>query len=340
MSPAAEAMRSPQNFAWGIILLVAWGLPSLLAAMVMIPKYTEAFLGLQVLCGLVGLVGAVLLYVGIRDAIRARRFNAQDWAMADALVMSMRDLWSQPPEVAYHPVPDETQIIGARLIEVQRHFDSQTQGAITGAMVHRLRMFGVSFSAAYGVTERTSVGAGVFSGWIRGLSKVDLDVSLTTRNNLMGDALFAVLEAPGPAGERDTYRVVSMSQPAVASWIHDLAAHAAQQFGGPSTHAGATLLQLAQNLQRQFISQDITYVTDRLKALEARPAHERETVSVRGIPIGRNAIIATAVTIGHGPELRLMPSRLPELLGHAVAIAMANTERQLAAPQPAQLPAS
>src|SRR5690606_11465342 len=109
------------------------------------------FLGLQVLCGLVGLVGAVLLYVGIRDAIRARRFNAQDWAMADGLVMSMRDLWSQPPEVAYHPVPDETQLIGARLIEVQRHFDSQTQGAITGAMVHRLRMFGVSFSAAYGV---------------------------------------------------------------------------------------------------------------------------------------------------------------------------------------------
>src|SRR5690606_21877557 len=125
----------------------------------------------------------------------------------------------------------------------------------------------------------SSSSVGMFTGAIRGLSQVDLAVSSTTRNNLMGDALFSVFEAPGPAGDRDTYRVISMSQPGVISWLQELVAFAANQVGGPRTHAGGTVLSWTQQLVQRFAPGDISYVTDRLKALQARGDDEREPVS-------------------------------------------------------------
>jgi hypothetical protein len=192
-------------------------------------------------------------------------------------------------------------------------------------MTHQLRMFGTSFSSSYGTAYGTSpnsvnfssASSGTFSGSIRGLSEVNLGISTTTRNNLLGDALFSVFEAAGPAGERDTYRVISMSQPGVAGWINDLVSFAADQLGGPMTHAGTTVFAWNNDLIARFVPGDISYVTDRLKALHSRPLDERELVLVRGMFAGRNAIIATSVSIGDGTDLHLMPAQFPGMLGHA-----------------------
>jgi hypothetical protein len=339
-SPKANSMLRRGMLAWGIVLTLVWtvitgavavfydGTPTARAAML---------IAIQIFIGIFGLMGFIFLIVGIRASIQAKRFNTQDWALADALAGSLRELWSQPAETAYQSGNGEMRVQSARLVEIERHFDSQTGGAITGSMTHQFRMFGSSFSASYGSARGTSgrsasfssTSYGSFSGTIRGLSEVNLGISSTTRDNLLGDALFAVFEAPGPAGERDTYRVISMSQPGVAGWISDLVHFTASQFDGPMTHAGTTVLAWTNDLIARFVPGDVSYVTDRLKALHSRSLEERELVMVRGMPAGRNAVIATSVTIGDGAELQLMPAQFPGMLGHSVAIGMANAERQL-----------
>jgi hypothetical protein len=328
-------MRHRGRLTWGVILAVVWAAITIPATLAYSEDPVERLgmaIALQLFIGFMAILSVVFLVTGILGEIRAKRFNAQDWALAHALAESLRELWSQPSETAYQVSDNEFRIQGARLIEIERHFDSQTNGAILGSMTHQLRMFGTSFSTSYGQvrgTHASSTSLGNFSGSIRGLSEVNLDLSTTTRNNLLGDALFSVFEAPGPAGERDTYRVISMSQPGAAGWINDLVQFAAHQFEGPMTHAGTAVLNWGHDLTARFVPGDISYVTDRLKALHSRPAEERELVTVRGTPAGRNAFIATSLSIGEGEELKLMPALFPGLLGHAVAVAMANGEHQL-----------
>lgn len=302
-------------------------------------------IAIQFFAGIPGLLGVIFLIIGIAGEIRAKRFNKRDWALADALHEALDELGRAPAAAAYRIGEGDATISNARLIEVERHFDSQTEGAISGTITHQLRMFGASFSTSYGSARSTGPGTastssssvGMFTGAIRGLSQVDLAVSSTTRNNLMGDALFSVFEAPGPAGDRDTYRVISMSQPGVISWLQELVAFAANQVGGPRTHAGGTVLSWTQQLVQRFAPGDISYVTDRLKALQARGDDEREPVSVYGTVAGRNALIATAIAIGGSQQqLDLMPARFPELFGRALAIGVANGEQRLAGRPPVQ----
>lgn len=321
---------------WGIILTAvgaAITIPVTLSYSDDPMKQLAMAITLQLFIGFMPVIGIIFIIVGVLGEVRARRFNAQDWALADALAESFRELWNQPPGTAYQSGDGELRVQDARLVEIERHFDAQTSGAITGTMTHQLRVFGHSFSATYGRLHGSRSGSAVsfgnFAGSIRGLSEVNLGISTTTRDHLLGDALFAVLEAPGPAGDHDTYRVISMSQPGVAGWINDLVCFTADQVGGPLTHAGTTVLAWANDLITRFVPTDISYVTDRLKAVHSRPAEQREPVTVRGVAAGRNAIIATSVAIGNGDELHLMPARFPGMLGQAVAVGMANAEREL-----------
>lgn len=337
----ALSMRKRGLLIWGIVLLVAWAgitIPVTIAYSNDALERAAMVIAMQFFVGILGLLGLIFLIIGISGEIRSKRFNRRDWALADALHESLGELWHVPAESAYQLVEGDATISGARLVEIERHFDSQTEGAINGTMSHQLRMFGTSFSASYGSARATgrgtssmsSTSAGFFSGSIKGLSEVNLNVSTTTRNNLMGDALFAVFEAPGPAGVRDTYRVISMSQPGVISWLRELIGFAANQVGGPRTHAGGTVLSWVDNLVGRFAPTDISYVTDRLKALHSRTPEERETVTVHGTTAGRNAVIATSISIGGTQPLSMMPSRFPALFGRALAIGVANGEQRLA----------
>jgi hypothetical protein len=325
---------------WGIALVVlAAPVGSYISSQ--IASITGSRVGTNVLliiflvcCGICVLIGGLLLIPGIRGERAAARFNRTDWAIADGLAGALQRLVNAPHGSAYDHQNGAQIIDQGRLVEIERHFDQQTEGAITGSMSHQLRMFGTAFSSGLGHMSRggtmVSGSLGSFNGSINGLSQVELGLNSTTRSNLMGDALFAVFEAPGQAGERDTYRVISMSQPGVASWISALIHHAADQFGGGATHSGTTMMAWSGNLIGQFQPQDISYVTDRLKAISSRPYEQREPVRIFGTPAGRNALIATTLQIAGGQPLRMMPSRFPELLGSAVAEGVAIGSRTLA----------
>lgn len=337
LSPQARSFQRPKAMSWALVLAGIWaGISYLMYSLLSLDPHQS--LGSKVLVGqfLGGpfLLGALIcLIVWISGEFRARTFNKADWALADGLAGALDRLRQLPPTDAYEQRQALQIIPRARLVEIERHFDQQTEGAITGTMSHKLRMFGTSFSAGVGHLSRggTLVGGslGSFSGSINGLSQVDLGMNGTTRANLMGDAVFAVFEATGPAGHRDTYRVISMSQPGVCSWMHSLVQHAADQFGGGATHSGTTMLSWSGRLIDRFQPPDISYVTDRLKAVVNRPYDEREPVEISGTPAGRNALVATSIRIAGGEELRMMPSRFPELLGAAVAEGVAIGDRIL-----------
>jgi len=304
---------------WGCITFVFWSLLSLSSAQTIGSKLTVTqFLGGPFLLG-----ALICLAVWVAGEARARAFNRTDWALADGLAGALERLGNTPHIEAYEERQAQQVIPEGRLIEIERHFDHQSDGAITGTLSHTMRMFGSTVSAGLGQVSRggtmVSGSLGSFSGSINGLSQVDLAMQNTTRADLMGDALFAVFEAVDPSGRRDTYRVISMSQPGVRGWIDALVRHAADQFGGGATHSGSTLLAWAGNLMAQFQPQDTSYVTDRLKAVLTRTYDDREPVEIVGTPAGRNAVLATSVRIAGGEELRLMPSRFPQLFGAAVA---------------------
>lgn len=321
LSLAARSLLRSNSLVFGVLLLVVW-LPAALEAW---PTGSGGSGTLEgVLAVLLLLPGALLLLRGVRGAVAARRFNRLDSAFADALAGSLDRLWRTPPLDAYLVDDQMAEVRNAHLVEIERHFDRQTVGAVQGSLHHQLRLFGASVTRTYG-----AVAVGGLAGAVQGLSGVDLTVTSTTRDNLMGDALFAVFEATGPAGDRDTYRVVSMSGPAAASWIDGLLVGAARGLGETRTHAGTMVLSWRGNLVAQFQPRDISYLTDRLKALAARPYAERDPLVLRGPLIGRNALMAAHVQIGSGEPLMVLPVRFPVLFGEAVGRAAEEADQKL-----------
>ncbi|MVA75345.1 hypothetical protein GC722_04775 [Auraticoccus sp. F435] len=345
LSPRAVSLQRHGTILWGVLLLGVWLLGTAFWTVLgasgffdsggadePVPPATAAvayFIASQLLVGLFGVLGLVLVVVGLRAGRRARAFEQRDRALAAALAGAVDQLRRLPAEAVYEPGEGDVVLRGARLVEVSRHFDSQAHGAVTGTMVHRMRSFGSSFSLSYGASSGLGVGSSSFSSSAVGLSSVDLQLSATTRDDLMGDALFAVFEAPGPAGPEDVHRVVSMSAAAAMGWVSDLVASVAYQLGGRDTHAGATLLAAAGELAARFAPPDVSYTTDRLMALERRSAAERAPVTVHGPAIGRNALLGAGISIDGGTPLQLLPAGFPQLFGQVVGQALAAAEQQL-----------
>ncbi|WP_434810613.1 hypothetical protein [Microbacterium sp. bgisy189] len=334
MSPAARRLRKRGFLVWGIVVLVVWAICSWTFASLFGQggvSFEQAFISGQALVGWIFLLlGVVLLAIGVFGEIRARRFNARDKALAEALHRRLVEFVQLPRAVMY---TDEQAagISGARLIEIERHFDQQTQGAITGTLELRLRMFATSFGTTTGRTygdtrygydrawsnsTTRSTTASTTSGTIQGGGDLNLSLSQTTRDNLMGDALFAVFEVAG----EDTFRVVSMSTPAAREWMADLIRGVAADYGGDQTHSGGVIGAWVPNLVQQFGPEDVSYATDRLKAIAARPFDERVPVDVQGAPVARNAMIAVTMGIG-GARLELLPIAFPNRFGEAIGAA-------------------
>ena len=345
----ARAKRHPKALGWGIGLFVAWfAISSILGAALSggttSSGFWDGFAGVQVFGFVFLLLSLILLLIGIIGEVSARAFNARDLGLARRLSRELSALAQMPPELAYEPDPSMARVFQARLVEVERHFDQQTAGAIAGTLEHRLSLFGSSFSASVGSSSYSDDGMrsssssssfGSFSGTISGLSQVELGLSSTTRSNLMGDALFSVLEITDQYGGTDTVRVISMSRPGVQGWIADLVGAVADRVGGPGTHAGSGVLMRTGQLVDRFSPHDISYVTDRFKALHARPFEQRDPVAVVGPSIGRNAVIATQVRISDGPALRVLPAQFPTMFGQAIGAAFGRGRPEVA-PGPGQ----
>ncbi|QTV79807.1 hypothetical protein [Microbacterium sp. NIBRBAC000506063] len=322
-------MRKRGMLVWGIIILLIWLACSLGFAALMVQTgadFLSGFVFGQTIGFIFFLLGLILFLIGFFAELKASRFNRRDIAQANALHHRLVEFAQTPRQVMYS-VPDDVSVSGARIIEIERHFDQQTEGAITGAMETSMRMFATSFGASSSSTYATgddtarSFGTSVSttSGSLSGTTIANLSLSQTTRANLMGDALFAVFEVDG----NDTYRVVSMSAPGVRDWMAEMITAVSEYYGGQATHSGGVVAAWVPTLTQNYGPQDVSYATDRLKALAARPYEDRDEVLLSGTTIGRNAMIATHMRIGEAAPLELLPAAFPSALGAALGTASA-----------------
>lgn len=347
MSPAARAKRKRGMLTWGIILLVLWLLISsgVAAFLASDPNdnvdFGVAFSLTQGLMWLPLLLGLIFTIIGVVAGVRARAFDLRDRASAAALTGALQQFLQTPQQAAYASDPSLEAVESATLVEADRHFDQDTQGQMVTTINHRMNMFGTQVTSTsgtshYGGGDRvnsysTSLGTLNATGHITGTETTTM--SETTRANLMGDALFSVFEYPTAAGGRDTYRVVSMSRPAADGWIRDLVASVCYQVGGPDTHAGGAVWAFSEHIVQHFSPGDISYVTDRLKAILARPVGERERVRIEGVPMARGAMVATTVAIDGAAPLHLYPVHFPRLFADSVNSAARRSVELQRAPQ-------
>ncbi len=311
MSPAARSRRKLSTLTVGVLLVALW----VLAVATALPDPSDDP-GTTAGFGLLLIPGLVVTVIGGRAELRARAFDRLDRAFAQGLADEFRTLCAMDPSGAYRPGPGLVEIRGARLVEIERHFDQRTVGTVAGRLSHQLSLFGGTLNVTYG-----HLGLGGMSAAVNGMSNVSLDVEQTTSANLMGDALFAVLEAPGPAGPDDTYRVVSVSAATAAEWIQALVFAAIDRLEGPRSFAGATMAAWSGRLIGHFAPQDISYAGDRLRAQASRAPERRDVLTVQGLSIGRNAVLGAYVQIGQQGSLLLFPVQFPTLFGQAVATA-------------------
>ena len=323
LSPAARSRQKHATLTIGILLVALWVVPVVLLAL----DPSEDARGLA-LAGLLYLVpGAVMTGVGVRAEQRARRFNRLDRAFAEGLADELQALCGADPLQAYRTAPDLVEVRDARLVEVERHFDQRTVGVVAGRLSHQLSLFGGTVGTTYGPP-----GVGGTSGVVDGLGAVRLVAEQRSWDNLMGDAAFVVLEAPGPAGPDDTYRVVTVSAAAAAGWVQALVLATVDHLEGPRTFAGSTLAGFSGSLISHFAPQDVSYAVDRLRAQAGRAPERRDVLTVHGLGVGRNALLGVDVQIGRESALLLFPVQFPALFGQAVARAARRADAVLGGP--------
>jgi hypothetical protein len=307
---------------------LVWGCILVIAGLLLFTQDMAAF-GVILL-----IIGIPLSLVGLAAGRKAGRFNRQDTAVAERIGEELWHMLQRPALSAYAPDSQGWEIQDARVVELQRHFDQETAGNLDGALHHNFSSFSSSFGLSLGRGGQNWFGAasaGKTTGLLTGISNVSLTMRSTTRDNLMGDALFSVLEFPTAKGEFDTMRLISMSQPGAAAWIGDLVNAVGVNLGGHSTHSGGTVLRHLPDLVNHFTPKDVSYTTDRLKALERRhhDAGSVPTLHAFGQPIGRNAMIATEIRFADGQRSHLFPLEFPRMLGDAVGRASSSALESL-----------
>ncbi|MBP2383642.1 hypothetical protein [Brachybacterium sacelli] len=290
------------------------------------------FVTVLLLTTLLWITGVVLTIVGLVGEFKARRINREDWATAEALASHAEQLLTRPSSHAY--TSDAViRLDPRRVLEVERHFDEKTAGEARGALMHQFSMFGQSFGIGYAAGQRTSVAGGVHSAAIRGMSDVHLSLSSTTRNDLLGDALFALFETGDIHGTADTLRVTAVSNGAVLEWIHALVMQTAGQFG-LDTHSGATIHAYAERIASHFAPADVSYLSDRLHLALAQEKRGEQPprIFVEGVPSGRGSLVATSARLGEADSLRIFPTEFPTMWGTTVgrSLAAAAPPREIA----------
>lgn len=314
LSPAARSRLRRGYLAGGVGLGLVW-----LGITIAIGVQGGAAVagGAQILLLIFSAPAATLAALGILGERAARTFDAADAALADAITASLQELRQTPPTAAY---ADEkaVELRSVRLLGRERPLGPLTLDAVAAGMAERLGEFGPAVAAASGSQP---------SGVAAGLSRLTPAVSGLTRDHVRDEAEAAVVEAAGPAGARDTYRVVGLPEAAAQSWMRDLLGAAATHLGGSTTHAGDAVLDAAGDLVAHFRPADPAAFTAGWPGEDAPPdPPPGDAVGVRGRRAGRDVLVATSARIGDAERLGL-PGGFPVLLGRALAAAAHAVER-------------
>lgn len=229
----------------------------------------------------------VSYFMLIRPSQLVHKKNEYDYNAAQDLYKTMQQMST------CFPIVDDT-TNGMRVFrkyslgEVTRHFDSQTNAQITGWLDHS---FGV---AGWGVgLQIGSVGVGTGKIGIAGQSDVHLNLSGTTRDNLMGDGFIAVLEEHPLSAEGDIIRVVVPSLPASRELVKSMLLTLGTTFGEGS-HREEVCQKSIAGLQGS-IYDDVMHVSDRLGKIIRLDLNRRPTITVVGIELAEHVILAGAI---------------------------------------------
>ncbi len=309
----ARTMLRTSQTVWGVILTA-------LALLFVALSISGGSGGWLIPAALMAAIGVPLLLTGLNAWRKAVAFNETDYAFSRSIHQELSTLANLPHESAFGTDATCVSVRTASVVELERHFDQDTSGAIVGSLDHSMKMFGhsagIGAGRLFGSGNMLTANVSTMRGFINGVSNAQLAMSSTTRANLLGDALFSVLEFTGTDGHPDTMRLVSMSGPAATHWMGDLIHGASQCLGGTATHAGQSVAHWINPLVANFTPRDISYTTDRLKAMER---HQDMTLPMAsGQLVGRNAILATAIEFSNGTVTRLFPHRFPAMFGACI----------------------
>ncbi|MCQ9162610.1 hypothetical protein [Arthrobacter sp. STN4] len=312
-SQHAQTMLRTTHVLWGAIL-------DALALFFLVLGLGGSSAGWLVPAVILAAIGVPVLLTGLNARRRAMAFNETDFTYSRRIDEELSALSIRPHESAFGTDSSCVSVHAASVVELERHFDQETSGAIVGGLEHAMKMFARSTSVGAGHLAGSgnmiAGNAATMRGFINGVSNAHLTMSSTTRSNLLGDALFSVLEFTGRDGNSDTMRLVSMSGPAATQWMGDLIQCVSQSLGGPATHTGHAVAQWIQPLVGNYTPRDISYTTDRLKAMER---HQDMTLQVAsGQLVGRNAMLATEIQFSGGTVTRLFPHKFPTMFGDCI----------------------
>lgn len=199
----------------------------------------------------------------------------------------------------------------ARLGEVTRHFDQSLTATVSGWLDSRLSGIGVGGRAGgLGVAFLPSIS-----------TTVGLSVTGVVRADLLNDAFMAVLEFDQPGGWVETYRIVCPPETAIRVGVRELAITLlAKKMPGlirRSETDGWSERQIpdyATRLASAFPCR-VSYVADRLSAIQRIPPERRPRIHAIGAAVGTNLLLAGAIAFeGENTYHELFPIALLDAL--------------------------
>jgi hypothetical protein len=189
--------------------------------------------------------------------------------------------------------------------EVQRHFDSQTVGQISGVLQHELGIHGGMIGLG-----------GFFIGrlGISGASGVDLQTQAATRDDLLNDAFVAVFDRPLPSGMVETVRVVAPSEAATREILAEHLRAMYEEMGSQKSVGTQRFERMIQTTM-SMVSTDVGYVSDQLSAVLRRKPDPAPLFKVVGLPLGQHALLGGSIQFpGDNQWHQLFPVEFIRLL--------------------------
>jgi DNA-binding SARP family transcriptional activator len=273
--------------------------------------------GLRIWMALVALVltGLYVRYVDKVERQRDREFHARQAAREHARHgRSMVAFLPGPLETLSGDVPltlpgvtGTRKVDRLKVVELNRHFDSQVEASINGTLHEFTRgkgwNIGIGFGP-FGLSRSMSqgFGDGVLNLGLRG----------TMQEDWAHENFVAVFETH-TGGQTDVFRLVVPSDPAVHEYVQNLLWSWQRDLGVDSA-AELLVRRALYDLPGRVVS-DASYVADRLTSILHMEPSARPEVSVVGTAMGEHALLGGAIQFGRdGRWYQLFPVSLVSAL--------------------------